>query len=95
MKFQDSAAFKLNEDYIYLDKGDVIHLTSSGLEDELFTMDNLAKEVFQMSLNDFSYLDMREVCEKTLEGTKEEAHAALDELLNTLVEKKILILNET
>lgn len=92
MAFTESSSFKINPDVLYMDKGEKVVLTFATLEDKLYQVDQLAKDIFLMAINDFNY---NQILQTALQSNleKEKIQEEVDKLLSELIQMNILQLN--
>lgn len=82
--------FELHEEALYTEKPDqiIVILCSDDSEDDVFVIDQLARQVFLMAINNFSYDHILDVCHKAKiekhegKSVKEEVDQALEKFIN-------------
>jgi hypothetical protein len=93
-QFSDSITFKQHPEILFLQKEDKIFITTFDLQDKIYEIDLVAKEIFLLAINDFTYKDIISVCAQ-LGLSEGDVHEKIDSLLSDFITKQILLVNES
>jgi hypothetical protein len=87
----DGFFFSLHEDAFYIEQEKSVVVTSMNMDEEIYTIDSLAKEAFMLAVNGFSQENILELCKDSFEGELSVLETNIENLFKDLVERKILI----